>query len=147
MLQGGEWGGARLYGSFVTNWQVVRTSKDHCILKKTRYPKLRNLELFYIWEDSRVWAHWNHSFDMYLSYLGPVSCVFTTWVSSGLTVGSGCSLTAARWQVFFPFWVSSGLTGSCRRAATADECDILCLLIWQEIFHFSMERRKGKKKS
>ena len=28
-----------------------------------------NLALFYIWEDVRVWAQWNHSFDMHLSYL------------------------------------------------------------------------------
>ena len=25
--------------------------------------------LFFVWEDGRVWAHWNHSFDMHLSYL------------------------------------------------------------------------------
>ena len=43
---------------------------------------------------------------MHLSYLRPISCVFTSWVSSGLTRGSGCSLTAAKWQVFFPSWVS-----------------------------------------
>ena len=24
---------------------------------KIRYPKLRNLVLFYVWEDARVWAH------------------------------------------------------------------------------------------
>ena len=50
-----------------------------------------------------------------LSYLGPVSCVFTSGVPSGLTTGSGCSLRAARWQVFFPSWVPSGLTipGGC----------------------------------
>lgn len=41
--------------------------------------------VFYVWEDARVWADWNHPFDMHLSYLGPVSCVFTSWVSSGLT--------------------------------------------------------------
>ena len=40
---------------------------------------------------------------MCLSSLGPVSCVFTSWVSSGLTTqGSGYSLMAARWQVLFP---------------------------------------------
>ena len=49
------------------------------------------------------WAQWNHSFAMHLSYLGPVSGVFTSWVSLGLTVWSGCSLIAARWQVFFSF--------------------------------------------
>ena len=74
---------------------------------------------------------------MHLSYLGPVSCAFTSWVSSGLTVGSGCSLMAARWQGFFPSWVSLRLTHSRWRAAIADDCDVLGLLIWQEIFHFS----------
>ena len=34
------------------------------------------------------------------------SCVFTSWVSSGLTVGGP---KAPRWQVFFPSWVSSEL--------------------------------------
>ena len=47
-------------------------------------------------------------------------------------------LMAARWQVFFPSWVSSELTSSRGRAAIADDCDILRLLIWQEIFHFSV---------
>ena len=51
--------------------------------------------------------------DMYLSYLGPLSCIFTSWVSSGLT--------------------SSPLAV----AAIADDCDILCLLIWQSVFHLS----------
>ena len=27
------------------------------LLKQTRYPKLRNLVLFYAWEEARVWAH------------------------------------------------------------------------------------------
>ena len=47
---------------------------------------------------------------MCISGLGPVSCVFTSWVSTGLTVGSGCSLVAVRWQVFFSSWV---LLGTC----------------------------------
>ena len=45
--------------------------------------------LSYVWEDARVWAHWNHSFDMHLRYLGPVSCVFIAWASSGLTIWEG----------------------------------------------------------
>ena len=49
-----------------------------------------------------VWAHWNHSFDMHLTYLGPIF-----WVSSGLT-------SSHRW-LWYP-----------------------CLLLWQEIFHFSV---------
>ena len=68
--------------------------------------------LFYVWEDTRVQAHWNHSFGMQLSFLGPVSCVSTSWVSSGLSVGSGCSLMAARGQIVLPFWDFSGLTSS-----------------------------------
>ena len=71
------------------------TSKVFCELKKTSYPKWRNLVLFYVWEDAKVWACWNHSFDILLSYLGLVSWVFTFWVSSGLNLGHGCSLMPA----------------------------------------------------
>ena len=30
--------------------------------------KVNDSALFYGWEDARVWAHWNHSLDMHLSY-------------------------------------------------------------------------------
>ena len=91
-----------------------------------------------MWEDTRVWAHWNHSFGMYLSYLGPGSCVFTSWVSSGLTLGSGCSLITAGWQVFFPSCVFSGHTSSSSMVtAISGDWDILFLPIWQQILHFS----------
>ena len=43
----------------------------------------------------QVWAHWNHSFDMHLTYLEPVSCIFSSWVYSELTMGTGCSLLKA----------------------------------------------------
>ena len=36
---------------------------------------------------------------MNLSYLGPVSCVFSSWVSSGCTLGGGCSILMIWWQV------------------------------------------------
>ena len=42
-----------------------------------------------------------HSRAMRLSYLEPVPCVFTAWVSSGLTIGSDCRLAADRRQEFF----------------------------------------------
>ena len=74
-----------------------------CELKKTRYSKLRNLALFYVWEDLRGWAHWNHSLHMQLSSLGAVTCVFHILPSSVLTTGSGFKLMAARLQVFFSF--------------------------------------------
>ena len=45
----------------ITNWMDMSLSKlwelVFCGLKKTRYPKLRNLALLYIWEDLSVWAH------------------------------------------------------------------------------------------
>ena len=69
--------------------------------------------LFCVWEDASVWSHWNHSFVMYLSNLGPVSCVAITWVSSSLTAGSGCNLMAAKWQVFFSSWCPHQLTIGC----------------------------------
>lgn len=36
----------------------------------------------------------------HLIYLGPVSCAFNLSFS-GLSIGSGCSLMTARWQIFF----------------------------------------------
>ena len=30
---------------------------ERLLLKKIKYLKLRNLMLFYTWEDARVWAH------------------------------------------------------------------------------------------
>ena len=86
-----------------------------------------------------VLVHWHHSFDKHLHYQEPVS-----WISSGLTVRSGCSLMAARQQVFFPSWVPSGFTSSPSLvSATAIDFDIFCLLIWQEIFHFSLATNTG----
>ena len=70
---------------------------------------------------------------MCTSAMGPVSCVFTAWVSSGLLVRGGCSLLAARRQVFFASFLGS-LGAHCLtlagRACTGD-CDTSLLLIWQ----------------
>ena len=78
-----------------------------------RYPKLRHLVLFCIREDAKIWAHWNTFFDTHLSYLGPVSCVFTSRVSLELTIGSGCS---AVWlldgRYFSTFWITLGFISS-----------------------------------
>ena len=48
-------------------------------------------------------------------------------------MGSGCSLMAARWQVFFPSWVPSGLTSSV--ATIADDCD--SLVYWSGRTYFT----------
>ena len=68
---------------------------------------------------------------MNLSYLGSVSCIFTSWISLRLTAVSGYRLLSARSQVFF---LSSLRV---HQFTICDDCDILCLLIRQEIFHFS----------
>ena len=44
-----------------------------------------------MWEDARVWAYWNHSFDLHLVYLGPVSGFSPSWVPSGYTARDSCS--------------------------------------------------------
>ena len=91
---------------------------------------------FFVSEDARIWGLRNHSFErnMCWNYLGLVPFVFTSGVSSGLTVGSGCSLMAARWQVFFPSWVLSGLTSLFWSSAIAHDCDIL--VYWYGRKHF-----------
>ena len=73
-------------------------------------PKLMYLVLFYVWKDAKVWAHWNHSFDMHLSSLGNVSCAFSSCVPSGCTIGGACSGWLLDGRHLFPPWVSSGLT-------------------------------------
>ena len=65
--------------------------------------------------------------------------VFTSWISSGLIVGNGCSLMPARWQVFFISWVPSALISTPLAVAPTSDRDILCLLILQEISHLSRE--------
>ena len=100
LLWGGK--GAKLgYRGVMQPRAGIRNIKRLLLIrKKNRYPKLRNLTLLYVWEDAKDWAHWNHAFDLHLSYLGTVSCNFTSWAFSGLTIGCGFSLMAARWQVF-----------------------------------------------
>ena len=57
------------------------------LLKKTRY--LEEFSAFHAWEDARVWAHWNLSFDIHLSSLVPVTCALSAWVFSGTRWGWG----------------------------------------------------------
>ena len=66
-------------------------------------------------------------------WLTPGSCVFTSWVSSGITLESGCSLG----QVFFSF--PSVLRAHWLMLAGWDYWWLRhpCLLIGQEIFHSS----------
>ena len=56
-----------------------------------------------------------------------ILCFFLCWVSSGLTIGSGCSLQAVGWRVFFPSWVPSGIISS-----PCGGCN--CWWLWQPSF-------------
>ena len=120
MVEGLLWrggGGARVYRSFCNKNQVVGRSNNYCWLKKIRHPKLRSLPLFCVREDAGVWAHWDHSFNVHLSYLGPAFWAFSSWVPSGCTAGEGEA--AAVWGL--------------------EDSNILCLLIWQNFPGGSVE--------
>lgn len=56
--------------------------------------------LFWVGKDAKIRAYWNHSFDMSFSYLGPIPCAFSSWVSSGCTWVFGCG---CRWE--WPQWL------------------------------------------
>jgi len=107
------------------------------LIKENQISQVKEFSAFLYMRRYKSLGSGNHSFAMHLSYLGPVSCVFLFWVSPGLTIGNGCSLTAARWQEFFLSWVPTVLNGSRWRAAITSDCDIVCLLTWQETFYFS----------
>ena len=70
-------------------------------------------------------------FDIHSTYLGPVSYIFPSWVSSGLIVRSGYSLMTARWQVFFSF-LNSLRAHQLTLASIYDDGGILSLLIWRQ---------------
>ena len=72
-----------------------------------------------------------------INYWGQYPVFFTTWAPLRLTIGSGCSLMAARSQVLFSF-----LSALRAHQLTLEGCSHWwlwhpCLLIWQEMFHFS----------
>ena len=80
------------------------------LLMKTGPQNLMNLAPLYVWEDAKFQAHWNHSFDAHLSYLGPTSCAISfcllCWIVGGLAAGTDGSMRG----VLFLFQVSSGLS-------------------------------------
>ena len=43
---------------------------------------------FYIWQDTRVSAHWNYSFDMHHWYWGHVILFSPSWIPSGYNIRS-----------------------------------------------------------
>ena len=138
---------------------------------KTRYPKLRNLALFDVWEDARsglteiiplistqlsgsniLYFHFSgflraHSLPQSLPAVSDYSLVASQFSSVAQSCPTLCNpmdcstpglLVHHQLPVFFLYQVPSGLTSSLTMVATAAyDCDILCLLIWQEIFNCS----------
>ena len=72
---------------------------------------------------------------------GPRACTSAPWGQHlgfhtlGAPHGSGCSLMAARWQVFFVSFPSSLQLS--RGGTMANACDIPHLLTWQAVLYFS----------
>ena len=116
------WGGE--VGSQVTQKLCEKQRAGSLNVKRLLWIKgkpsvAKNLALFCVREDASVWAYWNHSFDMHLSGLG----------------------AAAVWWLLQMAGIHSFLNSlrafDCKTAIT-EGCDILRLLIWQEISHFSV---------
>ena len=109
LRRGNRWWGW-IFSDFCNKDQVVGTSKDYCYLKKSRHLKLRNLALFYVREDASL-GSLKSSFGMHLSYLGPVFCAFSSWVSES-TIASGGSCSVWWFDGGHPVSRQSSLQGS-----------------------------------
>ena len=108
--------------------------------KKNRHFKLRNLALFCMLEGSSIWAHWNHSFGMYLSYLGPVSSALSSWVSSGCIIG----VAAVSDPLMVDILCGGGYDGLwCEVLWWLGGYNIICLLLRQTTFFFT-DNGKGQ---
>ena len=94
------------------------------------------LSLF-VGEDVRVWAHWNHSFHVHLSYPGARILCFS---HPEFTRGSDCSLMAVR-SCRYSSWVPLGLRNSHLEGWSHRQLWHPCLFIWQEILHFSYKNK------
>ena len=119
LLDGQEFEQAQEVGCGWGEGSLVCPSPWHC----KEWDTTERLNRTDVREDARVLSCWTHPFDMYLSYLGPVSWVRICWVSLGLTKVNACGLMTARCQ-----------------STISNDCDILCLQRWQGIFQLSVPR-------
>ena len=86
--------------------------------KKTHL-KLMVLVLIYVWEDARIWGHWNSSLDMLINYLG-------AHISKTQNASSWFSF----WIIFRMYW----------RSVTAVAKDLICVELdgrWHSLFTVS----------
>ena len=143
LFQRGSRGNQAIW-EFLQQRPVVRTPKDCYELKKTRYLKWRNLALFYVWEDARVWAHWNRSFDVHLIYAGPIPCVFSSWVSSGCTVGGWLKCLMIWWREALCFYPEFPLGSPSEQLSRDDLIAATSFVYWygRQYFSFTYTKRK-----
>ena len=147
LLQRGK-GGARIYRCFRDQGQVLETSKKLLLIKENQISLVKEFRtLLCVWGGEgwggwKVETHGTHSFDMLLSYLGPVSWVFPSWASLR------CILSLLKVHPWgWLQWLTAWLQASCfhpefsqgfpLKAAVMwwpNGCSILCLLIWQATF-------------
>ena len=64
-------GGVRIIGVFQGRAGSLNV-KILLLIKENQITQAKKFSIFLCM--ARVWAHWNHSFDMHLSHLGPVFC-------------------------------------------------------------------------
>ena len=91
------------------------------IVTENQISQVKEFSAFLCWEDQSGLAE-SIPLICTSAVWGRHPVFFTPWAPLGLTVGCGCSLMAAGWQVFFLSWVSSG---SHWRGAISDDCDII----------------------
>ena len=116
-------------------WEILKDREAWCAAVHRFAKTVRGQDL----ATEQPCMGWCKSLGSLKSFLSYASQCFHTLISSGLTIRRSCSLIASPWLILFPSWVPSGLANSpSELAAIADDCDILCLLMWQAVFHFSI---------
>ena len=116
-------------------WEILKDRKAWCAAVHGFAKRVRGQDL----ATEQPCMGWCKSLGSLKSFLSYASQCFHTLISSGLTIKRSCSLIASPWLILFPSWIPSGLVNSpSELAAIADDCDMLCLLMWQAIFHFSI---------
>ena len=106
---------ARVYRGFGNKDWVVRTSKDYLLLQEHQICQAKKFSAFLCMGSHKDRAPWNHSLDGHLSSLGsclgPVSCVFSSCISS---VAAVWWLLDSRYSLFLPDFCQDSLANCCR---------------------------------
>ena len=120
MPQGGE-RGAKIYRSFSQQTAGSWNIKGLPLIKENHISQVKERRAFlYMWR-CKVCAHWNHSFCMHLSFLGPVSCISHPEFPHGSPSGVATVWWLLDGRYSLLSWVPSGFTSSYWRTAIADD--------------------------